>query len=117
MKYLTLNKAWVLCLMQWAWIIKQLDEGSTLCIESLKTKWMDDNQELVEQLLGTTDIDAYCFFCEYNDRHGGKACAHCPGKLVDENFDCHSKTYHYQDRPRDFLKEILALDKKRRAGK
>ena len=111
--YLTLDRAYELCLMQWDFVIEELDLDSTLSIGKLKRLWLDRNWSLWEQ--GDRPC-ANCFFCEYDWRHRGRFCSHCPGRLVDKSFDCRNPPYNYVDHPHAFRDKIRALDKKRRDG-
>ena len=108
MKKLTLNKAWQLCLKQWEWIIRELDNGSKANIGTLKYKWCFDNK---------LSPNCYCFFCEYSSQNGlvGQAYCHfCPAKLINKNFSCTTnEEYHYAYEPRAFYAKLLKLNKKR----
>jgi hypothetical protein len=109
MKKLTLNQAWVLCLRQWKWIIKELDESPIQCIAALKHKWCLEHRCL--------EIAALCFFCEYATQQNDEGCCNCPGKFVGKQFSCENMTYDYTNEPRRFYKKLLALNQKRKEQK
>lgn len=88
-------------------------------INSIKQKWFDNWCD------GFINERFRCFFCTSNDyklgSHVGapafetricrlKDCSKCPGKLVDDSFNCTNVNYHYIDRPVEFFKHILWLN-------
>lgn len=112
MKRLTLDETWRLCLKQWRWIAKQIRNGSTLPIETLKRHWVNYH------CLGE-DISGNCFFCEYFEQSGSddEHCDKCPGKKIDPDFSCANPSYHYEYESLKFLKEVERLNKIRKGRK
>ena len=109
-KRLTLNNVWELCVDGlWKYVAKRKQAGDKRSVYDLKVAWMrrHDYEE--------DEIQAECFFCEYNNRHYHLDCRNCPGKLVDATFSCSNPSYSYKTRPYRFYRKLLALDKKRRA--
>ena len=103
MKY-DLDQTWELTLKMWKWIDEQVDAGSEATVTILKKKWMSDNN--------FENIRFNCFFCEYDSN---SHCRKCPGKVVDNTFDCSEFEYGYARRPREFYAKLLELDKIRKA--
>jgi len=110
-KRLTLNNVWKLCVDGlWKYVAKRKRAGDKRPVFELKRVWMNRH--------GYKDgeISADCFFCEYNAQHpGDEDCSNCPGKLVDNTFDCSNESYYYSDKPCDFLDELMRLNKIRKA--
>ena len=105
MKKRTLNQTWVLCLGMWQWIAKVWTPDGTK-IYKLKTQWVINN--------GFRDFEIYgnCFFCDL-----AVSCEECPGRLVDPDFSCHTPDYSYEEKPVAFYKELLRLNRIRKAKK
>ena len=104
MKKRTLNQTWVLCLRMWRSISKKWT--GRIPIWKLKAQWLKVN--------GFPDytIEEDCFFCDYTKNSD---CRQCPGKLVDRNFSCTNHDYDYENEPVAFYKEILRLNRIRKA--
>ena len=103
---LTLDMAWDLCLEQWDWIKAEKEAGSKLSASTLKMQWCKEN--------GFGGVHGYCFFCEYAAQQflvGGSFCYNCPGRLVDPEFHCNNKEYHYEYQPLEFHAELVELNK------
>ena len=102
---LTLNQTWVLCLRMWRWIAEVWKKGDN--VERLKSKWLRENG------FGAAGIHEHCFFCHYapND------CPKCPGRKVDEDFDCQDHDDYDYRMPKSFLTELLRLNRIRKAKK
>lgn len=102
----TLNQTWVLCLRMWQWIAKVWVEGMDVVdISVLKVQWLRDNK-----LTMTSASD--CFFCDYCC-----VCSYCPGALVDDSFRCGNEDYNFKTKPVEFYKELLRLNRIRKAKK
>ena len=108
MKRLTLRKAFSLCREQWEWLVGEIRMGSGKSVYRLKDDWICGNNH------GIGDrIECYCFFCEYSTRHCGKnedECNHCPGRLIDPEFNCCNKAYSYCNKPLQFHAKIVELE-------
>ena len=103
MKRLTLRDAWKYCIQQWQWVIVQIIMGSRKSVYTLKTQWCREHD--FWYIINT------CFFCHYDDQFDSD-CSHCPGKLVDPEFDCTTNdSYHYTDEPINFFLKIKQLRK------
>ena len=108
MKKRTLNQTWVLCLRMWREISKKWTER--ISVRKLKARWLKANG------FPADTIEENCFFCEYtNSVNSG--CSQCPGRLVDHNFACTNQDYNYEDEPVAFYKELLRLNRIRKAKK
>ena len=100
---LTFDMAWDLCLKQWDWVKAQIEAGSKLSVGTLKSRWCREN--------GFKDIGCKCFFCEYDKQlRIDSFCDNCPGKLVDPEFHCNNKEYHYEHKPLEFHAELVRLN-------
>ena len=107
MRKRTLNQTWILCLRMWRWIAKTwIGDGSN--IHELKARWLRENG------INENDIYCNCFFCDYAEDH---CLTRCPGKLVDSHFSCGREVYDYESNPVAFYKELLRLNRIRRAKK
>ena len=109
MKKLTLEQTWTMCLRMWRWIAKEWKSNNRLTVYSLKRQWLKANG--FEVGLGATDN---CFFCAHTLRVD---CCDCPGVLVNSFFDCESAEYNYFIDPPAFYKELLRLNRIRKANK
>ena len=108
MKKRTLNQTWVLCLRMWRRISKIWVEDD-FDVHLLKVRWLSENG------FGNEDIYCNCFFCDFA---GDSYCAtRCPGKLVEHSFQCDDSAYNYEDNPVAFYKELLRLNRIRKAEK
>ena len=110
MKRLTLDETWTLCMKSWRWIARKIKQDSSLDVEDLKAEWLEAHTK--------DKLDNNCYFCEYNKQRGGCStldessdCPHCPGQLVDPEFSCDNKLYHYEERPLAFYAELRRLHK------
>lgn len=103
-KKLTLNRTWVWQLKMSGWIAEQKKMGNLLSVPSLKREWLRNNWT-------GKPLHLRCFFCEYNEKSG---CMECPGVLVDRQFRCNVKKYHYSDHPIPFYNKLVSLDRKRK---
>lgn len=108
MKKKTLNQTWTLCLRMWRSIAKNWN-GRKSVIQQKKL-WIRENGFEVDNL------DADCFFCDY-DVDNGMGCRSCPGRLIDPDFDCRNEPYHFRNKPVKFYKELLRLNRIRKAKK
>lgn len=113
-KKLTLNETWRLCLSMWRWIAKQVRMGSeTAVVWDLKYKWLNKNWT-------KTPPKNECFFCEYTKTHYRKdkaSCQICPGALVEKQFRCDNRKYHYKSHPIAFYNKLRSLNRKRLQAK
>jgi len=109
MKKRTLNQTWILCLRMWQWI-KKVWTPDGPSVHDLKSQWLKNNGF-------TESIDANCFFCDYNHQLEKDGCWSCPGRLVTSSFSCDSATYDYETKPVAFHKELLRLNRIRKAKK
>ena len=100
---LTLDMAFDLCLKQWDWIKAEKEAGSKLSASTLKDQWCEEN--------GFEDIYYNCFFCEYASLFDCSSCKNCPGCLVDPEFYCCNKEYHYEYNSLAFHAELVRLNK------
>lgn len=115
MKKRTLNQTWTLCLRMWRWIAKvwQTPRYRRYDVVALKIIWLRKN--------GFRYIWSDCFFCDCrenetdNDDEGCNEA--CPGALVDPDFDCMEDAYYYRWKPVEFYKELLRLNRIRKAKK
>jgi len=104
---MTLNQTWTLCLRMWKWIKKvwQTESYEGMSVHTLKRIWLADN--------GFDSTTAHCFFCEYN---GPFRChVNCPGAMVDSEFNCNNSSYCYETNPAGFYRELLRLNRIRKA--
>jgi len=103
----TLNQTWTLCLRMWKKVKNKFaKDGKT--ISELKREWLRENGFVYR---GT--IQGNCFFCDASP----VTCDTCPGKLVDHNFMCATEEYDYETKPDLFYKELLRLNRIRKANK
>lgn len=104
----TLNQTWVLCLRMWRWIAKvwQTPRYRRYGVCDLKKTWLRKNRFRY--------LQNDCFFCEF-DR--GFSCSSCPGKLIVLDFNCCDDEYDYEEKPVEFYKELLRLNRIRKAKK
>ena len=111
MRKRTLNQTWTLCLRMWRWIAKvwQTPHYKRYGVYQLKKIWRKKN--------GFHSLRCECFFCDYTVVDGFEVCDECPGNLVDSNFDCINDDYCYSSKPVEFYKELLRLNKIRKAKK
>ena len=101
---LTLDMAFDLCLEQWDWVKAEIEAGSKLSVEGLKSQWCKEN--------GYEAIWGYCFFCEQpRIDFDSPLCDNCPGRLVDPEFYCNNNKYHYEYQPLAFHAELVRLNK------
>ena len=107
MKKRTLNQTWTLCLRMWRSISKKWAEGDN--IYDAKRKW------LIENRFFPSELESHCFFCDYNIRFYD--CRGCPGQLVNKSFTCENADYNYETNPPAFYKELLRLNRIRKAKK
>lgn len=114
----TLDQTWTLCLRMWKHITRRIEDvenpidlppGYLTEVIFLKEKWLEDNS------FGDEDIMSDCFFCEHCRNRVG--CCLCPGRLVDPEFDCEHPEHHYRENPREFYRELLRLNRIRKAKK
>jgi len=108
---LTLAQTWKLCLQMWKWIVKEIEKGTDLSVESLKQEWIDEH--------GYKAIENDCFFCDYGGSNMGyegdaSGCTNCPGRAVSKRFSCCAKSYHYYHKPKKFYQKLLELDAERK---
>ncbi len=106
MKERTLNQTWILSLRMWRSIAAIKAKGSRKQVFTLKRQWLRKNGIIVKG-------DHDCFFCEYNNRED--VCENCPGKLVDYDFSCQREKYQHTRKPAAFYKELLRLNRIRKA--
>lgn len=103
MKKRTLNQTWVLCLRMWRSISKRWT--GRIPVWELKARWLKANK------FPNNTIEEDCFFCDYCF----SGCSQCPGRLVDPDFSCTNEDYDYEDEPVAFYKELLRLNRIRKA--
>lgn len=109
MKKRTLNQTWVLCLRMWRSISKIWDKDGPN-IHNLKASWLRENG------FALLDLKCNCFFCDWTGPDDN-SCNNCPGKLVNPSFSCCRLSYDYEDKPVAFYKELLRLNRIRKAKK
>ncbi|KKK56978.1 hypothetical protein LCGC14_3059110 [marine sediment metagenome] len=104
---ISLDKTWTFCIRMAKWIAKEMQRDSSQYVGVLKEAYLAQNHP---------DLDLYnnCFFCDYNGYDDNK-CKACPGRLVDLGFHCENDAYSYDRRPTDFHKELVRLNKIRKA--
>ena len=120
MKKITLDKAWELTIEMWEDLAAKFDYVSAelpyVSYDDEKD-WLKKNHPEYVNILGS------CFFCEYARQHDS-TCNSCPGKLVNDNFDCTdlkridpklSVSDNYANCPKEFLVIIKKLDKQRKS--
>jgi len=110
----TLNQTWTLCLRMWWWVAKvwQTPRYRRYDIVDLKRIWLRKNGFRYSYLRGD------CFFCENKNICNIDSCDKgCPGVLVNRVFDCCDYDYHYENKPVKFYKELLRLNRIRKAKK
>ena len=107
MRKRTLNQTWVLCLRMWRWISKEWKKEERE-VGNLKILWLKENKISMG--------GALCFFCDYTDTIN-LSCSSCPGRLVDSSFSCFRQKYNFEDNPVAFYKELLRLNRIRKAKK
>lgn len=105
MKKRTLNQTWTLCLRMWKRIAKEWDGDVNNSVWDLKFKWLKENEFI--------GLKGACFFCDV----AGDDCYLCPGYLVDSSFVCSNDSYDYESNPVAFYKELLRLNRIRKAKK
>jgi hypothetical protein len=105
---LSLDKTWKRCLEMWEWIVDE-DKYYPYSIESLKDNW-------IKKHYPNDHLRNDCYFCDYKNAFEND-CVGCPGKLVDSEFDCMSGDYSYDCNPKEFLKKLKKLNKKRLSAK
>jgi len=108
MKKRTLNQTWTLCLQMWRWIAKvwQTPRYRRYSIHELKEIWLRKNKFIPNRISNS------CFFCDYTPRF---SCNICPGRLVVLDFHCCNKDYNWEIKPVEFYKELLRLNRIRKA--
>lgn len=104
MKKRTLNQTWTLCLRMWRSIAKNHNERRN--ISRQKASWAKENG------FKRLEIAGNCFFCDY-----AGSCEECPGRLVDNSFQCENNAYNYADKPIEFYQELLRLNRIRKGKK
>lgn len=109
MKRLTLDETWKLCLKQWCWVIKKDRDDDADIIEILKKEWVKEH--------GFKNVFYNCFFCEYSFQKVRNLCGRCPAKKIDKDFDCECTDYGFVDKPIEFYKKLVQLNKLRLAKK
>lgn len=109
MKRLSLEKTWKYCLSMWGWIAKRKKEGDRRPTPMLKAVWIKKHD------FGKDEIQDDCFFCHYiSDK---LECSQCPGKRIDENFDCYDPDYCWYSQPIAFYNKLVSLNRKRQKAK
>ena len=108
---MTLNQTWTLCLRMWKWIKKvwQTESYEGMSVHKLKRIWLADNG------FDPNAITAHCFFCDY--RGPFRCHENCPGAMVDSEFSCSDSSYDYETNPAGFYRELLRLNRIRKANK
>lgn len=106
MKKLTLKETWRLCLSMWRWIAKQIRAKNAAPIWMLKEEWLKTHG------FALGNVWANCFFCQYDLEHAGD-CSSCPGRKVDQDFDCREALYHYRYNSIAFYNKLVSLNRKR----
>lgn len=110
MKNLDLDQTWELCLEMWKWIAEVHNDNEKK-VRSLKRDWLEGRG------FGTS-IRGDCFFCHFVyqleqefvelDEYD---CDYCPGKLVNDSFDCTNQAYEFGVVPVLFYQELIRLHK------
>ncbi len=104
---ISLDETWTFCIRMSKHIAKEMQKDSSQYISDLKEVYLAQNHP---------DLDLYndCFFCDYNG-DGNNYCKDCPARLVESSFNCKNTAYHYYRHPTDFHKELVRLNKIRKA--
>jgi hypothetical protein len=119
MKRLTVNETWEQCLDMWKWISLCIGRKTKKSLGDLKEEWLQKNG------LSKSTIQDNCFFCDLakriDDRSGKgwfyPSCVSCPGKKVDEYFQCENLQYHFFENPLAFYAKLKRLNKIRLSKK
>ena len=102
-------------------------------VNSRMWKWVSENWKpdqdvtcLKQQWLKQNGFKKHyrhsCFFCEYayhfcEDDDFVALCEHCPARLVtNQNWHCDSRPHSWNETPKAFYRELVRLDKKRKAS-
>ena len=115
MKKLNLDETWRLCLSMWRLVAKKKKAESPKSIKGLKEEWAEKH--------GYEDkLQDDCFFCEYNNKRGGKnwmnLCQLCPGKKVNKEFHCErGNNPRWNKQPVKFYNKLVSLNRKRLKAK
>jgi hypothetical protein len=91
----------------WRWIAKVWVKGKD--VEKLKRRWLRDNG------FTASPLSSNCFFCNYIT--SAEHCDGCPGRLVDSSFSCFREAYNFEQNPPAFYRELLRLNRMRKAKK
>lgn len=116
---MTINKTWEECLRMWKSISKSWAKSKNEDVDKLKEKYLTRRKIKSDTWFVYND----CFFCEYAVTHRpegksnmhvewyvyGAGCRNCPGRKVDEEFDC--IRYNYDTDPVEFYKKLQQLNK------
>jgi hypothetical protein len=105
MRELSLNMIWELCIEMWEYVVEQMNHpGNTHSVDYWKAKWLENHG------FEKADVRLTCFFC-HHDALQKDDCGNCPGKLVEEIFDCCANDHRYDQHPTEFLAEVKRLNK------
>ncbi len=113
-----LDRCWKNCITMWKWIAENWKPG--MDVYAMKNQWLKNHHFSRRSLVN----NGACFFCEYYVSHGGGhfryrgewICKNCPGAYISKSFNCSSRKYHYKTNPKGFCRELVQLDKKRKAA-
>jgi hypothetical protein len=92
----------------WRWIAANWENMASISL--LKSQWLSEN--------GFLSITWDCFFCEwaFSKEDNNVTCENCPGALVDKNFRCINDEFYWREKPEEFYRELLRLNRIRKAG-
>jgi hypothetical protein len=106
-----LDTVWALTLEMWEWIVKEVSIDPDKKVNVLKREWLSQH---IDGYLNM-DVQCDCLFCDYDHRQmkqSEKCCCHCPGMLVDPDFECEV----YGQDPELFYADLQELDCIRRVS-
>ena len=101
---ISLDETWTFCIRMAKWIAKEMRRDDSQDIDDLKGAYLRQHHPDLQLTLN-------CFFCDY-----AAQCHNCPGVLIDPRFRCYNFAYHFRGRPTDFHKELVRLNKIRKAN-
>jgi len=105
-----IDVCWHECKSMWRYVSR--NSNTYLSVSACKKEWLKANG------YDNCFIPFNCFFCHHtyicSEGSSNIACAHCPGKTIDKNFDCTNVNYHYKYLSKKFYRKICELDKKRK---
>ncbi len=104
---ISLDETWEFCIKMTKWIAEEMRRDSSQRVGTLKKAYLAQNHPDLH-------LCNNCFFCDYDDDNDNE-CKACPARLVESSFDCRNDAYNYYWRATDFHKELVRLNKIRKA--